>query len=120
MASAAVSPTTVEQVQQIVGIANRYKIPLYAISTGRNLGYGGSSPNLSGSVIVDLKRMNRIIEVNTHEGYMIVEPGVSWPYKPKIEALQGKKPIRSLTICSRIFRFTHLRRCLQDAGQEGV
>jgi len=51
---------------------------LYAVSTGRNLGYGGSAPNLSGSVIVDLKRMNRIIEVNTREGYMIVEPGVSF------------------------------------------
>jgi 4-cresol dehydrogenase (hydroxylating) len=78
VASAAVAPTSVEHVQQIVRIANRYKIPLYAVSTGRNLGYGGSSPNLSGSVVVDLKRMNRIIEVNTREGYMIVEPGVSF------------------------------------------
>lgn len=78
VASAAVAPTTVEHVQQIVRIANKYKIPLYAVSTGRNLGYGGSSPNLSGSVIVDLKRMNRIIEVDTREGYMIVEPGVSF------------------------------------------
>jgi 4-cresol dehydrogenase (hydroxylating) len=78
VASAAVAPTQVEQVQQIVRIANRYKIPLYAVSTGRNLGYGGSAPNLSGSVVVDLKRMNRIIEVNTREGYMIVEPGVSF------------------------------------------
>ncbi len=78
VASAAVAPTTVEHVQQIVRVANKYKIPLYAVSTGRNLGYGGSSPNLSGSVIVDLKRMNRIIEVNTREGYMIVEPGVSF------------------------------------------
>jgi 4-cresol dehydrogenase (hydroxylating) len=78
VASAAVAPTQVEQVQQIVRIANQYKIPLYAVSTGRNLGYGGSAPNLSGSVIVDLKRMNRIIEVNVREAYMIVEPGVSF------------------------------------------
>jgi 4-cresol dehydrogenase (hydroxylating) len=78
VASAAVAPTSVEQVQQIVRIANKHKVPLYAVSTGRNLGYGGSAPNLSGSVIVDLKRMNRIIEVNTREGYMIVEPGVSF------------------------------------------
>ena len=78
VASAAVAPTQVEQVQQIVRIASRYRIPLYAVSTGRNLGYGGSAPNLSGSVVVDLKRMKRIIEVNTREGYMIVEPGVSF------------------------------------------
>jgi len=78
VASAAVAPVDVEQVQQVVRIANRYRLPLYAVSTGRNLGYGGSSPNLSGSVVVDLKRMKRILEVNTREGYMIVEPGVSF------------------------------------------
>lgn len=78
MASAALVPANVEQVQQIVRIANEYCIPLYAVSTGRNLGYGGCAPNLSGSVVVDLKRMNRIIEVNPREGYMIVEPGVSF------------------------------------------
>jgi FAD/FMN-containing dehydrogenase len=77
-ASAAVAPTTVEQVQQIVRIANQYKLPLYTISTGRNLGYGGSSPNYPGSVIVDLKRMNKILEVNTHEAYMVIEPGASF------------------------------------------
>jgi (+)-pinoresinol hydroxylase len=78
IASAAVSPTTVDQVQQIVRIANKHKVPLYPVSTGRNLGYGGSSPTYSGSVIVDLKRMNRIIEINTREGYMIVEPGTNF------------------------------------------
>src|SRR5580693_5525540 len=44
VASAAVAPNTVEQVQQIVRIANRFKVPLYPISTGRDLGYGGSAP----------------------------------------------------------------------------
>lgn len=77
-ASAAVAPTTVEQVQQIVGIANRYSIPLYTISTGRNLAYGGSAPVYSGSVVLDLKRMNRILEVNEDLAYALVEPGVSY------------------------------------------
>ena len=76
--SAAVAPTTVEQVQAIVRIANAHKIPLWTISTGRNLGYGGSAPAYSGSVIVDLKRMNRIIEVNDKTHYAVVEPGVSY------------------------------------------
>ncbi len=78
VASAAVAPTTVEQVQAIVRIANTYKIPLWTIATGRNLGYGGSAPAYSGSVIVDLKRMNRVIEVNDHAHYAVVEPGVSY------------------------------------------
>src|SRR5687767_6383052 len=78
VASAAVGPDSVEQVQQIVKIANEYRIPLYPISTGRNLGYGGSAPVLSGSVVLDLKRMKRILEVNERNAYALVEPGVSY------------------------------------------
>ena len=33
--------------RQIVRIANRFRVPLYPISTGRNLGYGGSAPTYS-------------------------------------------------------------------------
>ncbi len=77
-ASAAVAPFTVEEVQAIVRIANEHRIPIYAISTGRNLGYGGSAPNLSGSVVLDLKRMNRILEVSERNASALVEPGVSY------------------------------------------
>ncbi len=66
------------EVQQIVRIANRYRVPLYAISTGKNLGYGGSAPAYSGCVVLDLKRMNRIIEVNEANAFALVEPGVSY------------------------------------------
>jgi 4-cresol dehydrogenase (hydroxylating) len=78
VASAAVAPSTVEQVQAVVRIANQYRIPLYAISTGRNLAYGGSAPAYSGSVVLDLKRMNRVLEVNERNAYALVEPGVSY------------------------------------------
>ncbi|MGD2167920.1 MAG: FAD-binding oxidoreductase [Gammaproteobacteria bacterium] len=76
--SAAVAPQATDEVQQIVRIANRYQIPLWTISTGKNLGYGGSAPAYSGSVVVDLKRMNRIIEVNDTIHFAVVEPGVSY------------------------------------------
>jgi 4-cresol dehydrogenase (hydroxylating) len=78
VASAAVAPDNVEDVQKIVKVANTYKIPIYAISTGKNLGYGGSAPAYSGSVVLDLKRMNRILEVNEKSAYALVEPGVSY------------------------------------------
>jgi 4-cresol dehydrogenase (hydroxylating) len=77
-ASAAVAPGSVEEVQAVVRLADKHRIPLYTISTGKNLGYGGSAPNHGGSVVLDLKRMNRIIEVNESNGYAIVEPGVSY------------------------------------------
>jgi (+)-pinoresinol hydroxylase len=76
--SAAVAPTSVEQVQGVVRVANRYKVPLYPISTGKNFAYGGPAPNLRGSVVVDLKRMNRVLEVNAERNFALVEPGVSY------------------------------------------
>jgi 4-cresol dehydrogenase (hydroxylating) len=78
VAAAAVAPASVEQVQDVVRVANKHKIPLYTVSTGRNLGYGGSSPTQSGSVVVDLKRMNRVLEVNEAQAYLVVEPGVNF------------------------------------------
>jgi 4-cresol dehydrogenase (hydroxylating) len=76
--SAAVGPDSTEQVQAIVRTANKYKIPLYAISTGKNFAYGGPSPNVRGSVTVDLKRMNRVLEVDAKRNFALVEPGVSY------------------------------------------
>ena len=76
--SAAVAPDGVEQVQAIVRTANKYKIPLWTISTGKNLGYGGSAPRLGGSVMLDLKRMNRVLEINEKNHYALLEPGVSY------------------------------------------
>jgi 4-cresol dehydrogenase (hydroxylating) len=78
VASAALAPDTVEQVQAIMRVANQYRIPIYPISTGRNLGYGGSAPVLSGSVVLDLKRMNRVLEVDERNASALVEPGVSY------------------------------------------
>ena len=78
MPSAAVAPDGVEEIQQILKIANQYKIPLWPISTGRNFAYGGPAPAMPGSVVLDLKRMNRILEVNEEFAYALVEPGVTY------------------------------------------
>lgn len=77
-ASAAVAPDNAEEVQKIVKIANSYRIPLYPISTGKNLGYGGTAPSYSGSVVLDLKRMNRVLEIDVDRAFVLVEPGVSY------------------------------------------
>jgi len=77
--SAVVCPETPEQVQQLVRIANETGVPLSPISTGKNNGYGGSAPRLSGAVIVNTgARMNRILEVNEKYGYALLEPGVTY------------------------------------------
>lgn len=45
-----------DEVVSIVKWANVHKIPLWPISIGRNLGYGGSAPRVAGSLIVHLGR----------------------------------------------------------------
>jgi 4-cresol dehydrogenase (hydroxylating) flavoprotein subunit len=76
--AAAVKPASVEEIQAILRIANEQKIPLWTISRGKNLGYGGPAPRVSGSVTLDLGRMNRIIEVSEELCYAVIEPGVTF------------------------------------------
>src|SRR3954469_6457339 len=78
IASAALAPSNVEEVRALMRVANENRIPIYPISTGRNLGYGGSAPALSGSVVLDLKRMNRVLDVDEQNASVLVEPGVSY------------------------------------------
>lgn len=76
--SLALAPKTVEEIQEIVKVANEFKVAIFPISTGKNLGYGSSAPNRRGDVILDLKLMNKIIEVNDKRNFCILEPGVSY------------------------------------------
>ncbi|KAJ5463438.1 Vanillyl-alcohol oxidaseC-terminal subdomain 1 [Penicillium sp. IBT 31633x] len=74
----ALRPTTVEEIQKILAIANQHKIPLWTVSRGKNLGYGGPQARVKGSIIVDLQNMNKILDVNDKFSYYTVEPGVSF------------------------------------------
>jgi 4-cresol dehydrogenase (hydroxylating) len=77
-ASAVLMPTTVEEIQEIVRIANERKVALWTHGTGRNNGYGGPAPRVRGSVIVSLRNMNRVLEINDECAFAVVEPGVRW------------------------------------------
>ena len=73
----AVAPDTVEEIQAVVRIANEYRLPIFPIARGKNLGYGGTAPVLAGSVVLDLSRMKRI-EFDEELGTVLLEPGVSF------------------------------------------
>jgi 4-cresol dehydrogenase (hydroxylating) flavoprotein subunit len=73
----AIGPTTVEEVQAALRVANQYKLPIWPISRGKNLGYGGSAPLLSGSVVMDLSGMKKI-EFDQEFGTVLLEPGVGF------------------------------------------
>ena len=71
----AVAPKTTEEVQEIVKLANREKIPIAPLGGGLSL--AGLAVPLRGGIALDLKRMDRIIEVNERARYVVVECGVS-------------------------------------------
>lgn len=71
------SPSTTEEVIALVNAARTHNVPLYPISRGKNWGYGDACPVQEGHVIIDLGRMNRIIEVNSDLAYAVIEPGVT-------------------------------------------
>lgn len=69
-----VTPTSTEQVQAVVKIANRYKLPIYPRGSGTNLS-GGAVPLQKGIVLTTMK-MNKILEVDVENLCATVQPGV--------------------------------------------
>ncbi len=65
-------PKDTKEIQAIVRLCNRYKIQYKASSTG--WGYG--DPSAPGVIKLDLRRMNRILEINEKNMYVVVEPYV--------------------------------------------
>ena len=70
-----VRPESTEEVSEIVKIANKYKIPMVPRGGGADL-VGGSVSE--GGILIDLTRMNRIIEINEKDYYCEVECGITW------------------------------------------
>jgi len=66
-------PKTTEEVQAIVRLCNRFKVQFKASSTGWGA-YGDAG--WPGVVKLDLRRMNRILEINEKNMYAVVEPYV--------------------------------------------
>ena len=70
-----VQPENTEEVSEIVKIANKYKIHMVPRGGGADL-VGGSVSE--GGILIDLTRMNNILEINEDDYYCIVECGVTW------------------------------------------
>ena len=68
-------PQTTEEVKILLLAANRFKVPVVPMSRGSNI--AGLAVPHKGEVVVDLRLMNKIIEINTDAAYAVVEPGVT-------------------------------------------
>ncbi len=70
-----VMPEQSAQVQGIILAAKKHGVPV--VPMGAGLVLSGLTRPLRGGIVVDMKRMNRIIEVNPASRYAVVEAGVS-------------------------------------------
>ncbi len=70
-----VMPSKVEEVQKIVELANREHIPLVPMGGGLTL--SGLVIPINGGLVMDMKRMDKIIEINEFSRYALIEAGVT-------------------------------------------
>lgn len=70
-----VMPRTTEEVQELVKLANREKIPI--VPMGGGLALTGLVIPLKGGMVLDMKRMDKILDVNEKARYVVVEGGVT-------------------------------------------
>ncbi len=70
-------PASADDIARCVSIANHFRIAVYPVSSGRNWGYGSASPCADDCAVIDLSRMNRILDFNADLGTVTLEPGVT-------------------------------------------
>ena len=73
---AVVFPSCTAEVQAIVRLANEHRIPVVPRSSPVGL-HGAGIPHQRG-ILIDLKRMNQIIEIDERNWYAVIEPGVGF------------------------------------------
>ena len=84
-------PGSTEEVQAIVKLCNRTKLKYKAHSTG----WGAfCTPGHEDVLMLDLRRMNRILEINEKDMYAVIEPYVIWA------TLQAETLKRGLNCCT--------------------
>jgi glycolate oxidase len=73
-ADVVVFPGTAGEVSEIVLLANRKGVPI--VSRGGGVGYAGGAIPIAGGIVVAMRRMNRILEIDPVDLVAVVEPGL--------------------------------------------
>ena len=75
IADAIVFVEKIEEVQNVVKIANKHKTPIVCRGAGTNT--VGSCVPVSGGIVLNFSKMNKILELNTQNMTIKVQPGVT-------------------------------------------
>ncbi|HEX5641911.1 MAG TPA: FAD-binding oxidoreductase [Thermoleophilia bacterium] len=88
---AVVRPGSAEEVQQVVAWANETATPLVPVSSGGPHFHGDTVPSVPGAVMLDLRRMDKILRVDRRNRMVVIEPGVTYPQLQAALAEQGMR-----------------------------
>lgn len=70
-----VMPSSTQEVQEILRLASRKRIPIVPM-VGNSC--GGMATPLRGGIVLDLRRLNKVEEVNEDDMYALVQGGITW------------------------------------------
>ncbi len=89
---AVILPKDTEEIQSIVKTCNKFDLKFKAHSTGWGV---WSTTREEGIVLLDLRRMDGLVEINEEEMYAVIEPYVTWA---QLQAECMKKGLNCATI----------------------
>lgn len=72
-----VRPKTTEEVQEILRLANRTKTPVY-VQGGGTAGSGPRGEKIRSSILIDMTRMNNIVEIDEESLTVTTQAGMTW------------------------------------------
>ena len=91
---AMVAPASVEALQEVVRIAAAAGLPLLARGGGASYTQG-YLPGEDGALLVDMRRLDAIVEINEEDAWVTVEAGVTWAALDQALAARGwRTPFR--------------------------
>jgi glycolate oxidase len=73
-ADVVVFPGSALEVQAVVRLANRGRVPI--VARGGGVGYAGGAVPTHGGIVLSMRRLNRILEIDPVDLVAVVEPGV--------------------------------------------
>ncbi len=91
-----VKPTKSGDIKSILKLANKTRTPLVPVSSGSPHFRGDTVPGAGGAVVVDLRKMNKVIFVDRPRRVAMIEPGVTFSElipKAKKEGLRLNMPL---------------------------
>lgn len=89
-----VKPKSSQEVQKVVQLANKSKLPV--VPTSSLVHFNGGAIPKQGGVVVDLTRMNRILEIDEFNRRVRLEVGVTWEKVSKELAKKGYRMVMPL------------------------